>query len=290
MLNFSRLQLQCLKHPLRIPLKLNLSNISMIKQLSLTIRLSLVCCSIWHMVVNTVKLAASQFSKINRRIFFWFQTVCSRKTQVTVEKNLSRRLRDDLVQLEGTYALQHHSKNSEVSWTNLWDKLQFVNSVKRLVFDLTKIPFLKRLIGISRLIVEVLNDQNLLPNQIWLIGFRVMSSFGQVVISQNELNLFGSVEKWITSKPGTKCVTLTTKCFVLAVAQDHILSVWRVLVDSDELLMGYYLFIFSSHQHVWHMMSQISLILIDFDSFSGHFLIWNYSYLNCYNSGRRDIK
>ena len=33
--------------------------------------------------------------------------------------------------------------------------------MKRLVFDLTKIPFLKCLIGISRLIVEVLNDQNL---------------------------------------------------------------------------------------------------------------------------------
>ena len=32
--------------------------------------------------------------------------------------------------------------------------------VKRLVFDLTKIPFLKRLIGIFRLIVEVFNDQN----------------------------------------------------------------------------------------------------------------------------------
>ena len=33
--------------------------------------------------------------------------------------------------------------------------------MKRLVSDLTKIPFLKRLIGISCLIVEVLNDQNL---------------------------------------------------------------------------------------------------------------------------------
>ena len=33
--------------------------------------------------------------------------------------------------------------------------------MKRLVFDLTKILFLKRLIGIFRLIVEVLNDQNL---------------------------------------------------------------------------------------------------------------------------------
>ena len=33
--------------------------------------------------------------------------------------------------------------------------------MKGLVFDLTKIPFLKRLIGKSRLIVEVVNDQNL---------------------------------------------------------------------------------------------------------------------------------
>ena len=32
--------------------------------------------------------------------------------------------------------------------------------MKRLVFDLTKMPFLERLIGISRLIVEVLNNQN----------------------------------------------------------------------------------------------------------------------------------
>ena len=33
--------------------------------------------------------------------------------------------------------------------------------MKRLVLDLTKIPFFKRLIGISLLIVEVLNDENL---------------------------------------------------------------------------------------------------------------------------------
>ena len=33
--------------------------------------------------------------------------------------------------------------------------------MKRLVFDLTKIPFLKLLNGISRLIVEVVKDQNL---------------------------------------------------------------------------------------------------------------------------------
>ena len=33
--------------------------------------------------------------------------------------------------------------------------------MKRSLFDLTKIPFPKRLIGISRLIVKILNDQNL---------------------------------------------------------------------------------------------------------------------------------
>ena len=58
---------------LRIPVKIHLSNTSMIKQLSLTIRLSLVCCSLRHMVVNTVRLAASQFSKINRPIFSNFK-------------------------------------------------------------------------------------------------------------------------------------------------------------------------------------------------------------------------
>ena len=67
-----------------------------------------------------------------------------------------------------------------------------MNSVKRLVFYLTKIPFPKRLIDISHLIVD---DQNLLQNEIWLIGFRVMPCFVQVVISQNELKLLRSVEK-----------------------------------------------------------------------------------------------
>ena len=35
-----------------------------------------------------------------------------------------------------------------------------------------------------------------------------MSSFGQVVISQNELKLLGSVEKWITL---TECMDLSTE-------------------------------------------------------------------------------
>ena len=39
-----------------------------------------------------------------------------------------------------------------------------------------------------------------LQNRIWLIDFQVMSSFVHVVISQNELKLLDSVEKWITLK------------------------------------------------------------------------------------------
>ena len=35
-------------------------------------------------------------------------------------------------------------------------------------------------------------------------------------------------------RPGTECVTLTTKCFASAVAQGHVLAVRRVLVDSHE--------------------------------------------------------
>ena len=49
-------------------------------------------------------------------------------------------------------------EKSQVSSTNFRDKLQLVNSVKRLVFDSTEIPFLKRLISTCRLIVEVLNN------------------------------------------------------------------------------------------------------------------------------------
>ena len=73
--------------------------------------------------------------------------------------------------------------------------------MKRLVFDLTKIPFLERLIGISRLIVEVLNDQNRLTElnmANWFsnyVQFCSDQSCVQMVISQNELNQLDSVTK-----------------------------------------------------------------------------------------------
>ena len=71
------------------------------------------------------------------------------------------RLRYDFVQLRGNSCSSTSMKKSKVSSTDLRDKLQFVNSVKRLVFHLTKMPFLRHLISTSRLIVQVLNDQNL---------------------------------------------------------------------------------------------------------------------------------
>ena len=70
-------------------------------------------------------------------------------------------------------------EKSKVSSTNLRDKLHFVNSVKRLVFDLTKIPFLKSLISI--IIVDVFNDQNLFTESnlaIWFSSYVQFCSGG----------------------------------------------------------------------------------------------------------------
>ena len=87
--------------------------------------------------------------------------MCSYKTQVTVEKSLAHHLRYNLVQLRGNSGSSISLKKYLVSLTNFRDKLQFLNLVECLVFDLTKIPFLKCLISIYRLITEVINDQNL---------------------------------------------------------------------------------------------------------------------------------
>ena len=65
--------------------------------------------------------------------------------------------------------------------------------MKRSVFDLTKIPFLKRLIGISLLIVEVLDDQNLFTESNLANWISSYVHFFQVAISQDELELLCSV-------------------------------------------------------------------------------------------------
>ena len=66
-------------------------------------------------------------------------------------------------------------------------------------------------------------------------------------------------------RSGTKYAAKKINFLTLAVANGRTL-LWKVSLGSDEVLKSYYLFIFSSHQHVQHMTSQILLILIDFDS------------------------
>ena len=64
---------------------------------------------------------------------------------------------------------------------------------------------------------------------------------------------------------GTDYATQKINIFLTsAVANGRPLPLWNVSLGSDEVLMSYYLFIFSSHQHVQYMTSQILLILIDF--------------------------
>ena len=90
-------------------------------------------------------------------------------------------------------------------------------------------------------------------------------------------------------RSGTKYAAQKINFLASAVANDRSLPLWKVSLGSDQVLMSYYLFICSSHQHVQDMTSQSLLIVIDFDSFLGHFLIWNYSSLDFYNSATRRV-
>ena len=92
-------------------------------------------------------------------------------------------------------------------------------------------------------------------------------------------------------RSGTEYAAQKITFLTSAVVKGRPLPLWKVSLGSDEVLMSYCLFIFSSHQYVQYMTSQILLILIDFDRVFDHFLIWNNSSFNRYNSGTRtDIK
>ena len=73
--------------------------------------------------------------------------------------------------------------------------MQFVNSMIRSAFDLTKVSFIKRLISISHLIVEVLNDQNLFTESNLANQFSSYVKFCSSGHSQKEMKLLASVEK-----------------------------------------------------------------------------------------------
>ena len=63
--------------------------------------------------------------------------------------------------------------------------------MKRLIFDLTKIPLLKCLISIYRLIAEVLHDQNLFTELNFGDWF---SSYVQFYSGGHDLQLLGRVD------------------------------------------------------------------------------------------------
>ena len=112
---------------------------------------------------------------------------------MTVEKNLAHLLKYSLVQLRGNSCSSTSLKKSQVSSTNFRDKLQHVNVVKRSVFDLTKRPppFLKSLISIWRLIVEVLNYKNLFTESNlgnWFSSYVQFCSGGNFSEKVNHLN------------------------------------------------------------------------------------------------------
>ena len=80
--------------------------------------------------------------------------------------------------------------------------MQFVNLVKRLVYDLTEILILKCLISIYRFIAKVLNDQNLFTESNmgdWFSGYVQCYSCDHFS-ERAELQLLSRVEKGITVK------------------------------------------------------------------------------------------
>ena len=73
--------------------------------------------------------------------------------------------------------------------------MQSLNSVKLLVFDLTKLPFLKRSISISNSTVEVLTDQNLSTESNLANWFSSYVQFCAGGHFSYELTMLGRVEK-----------------------------------------------------------------------------------------------
>ena len=74
-------------------------------------------------------------------------------------------------------------------------------------------------------------------------------------------------------RSGTDYAAQKTNFLTSRVTNGRPLSPSKVSLGPDKFLMSYYLFSFSSNQHVQHVMSQILLIFIDFDSCFAHLLI-----------------
>ena len=86
-------------------------------------------------------------------------------------------------------------------------------------------------------------------------------------------------------RSGTEYAAQKINFLTSTVANDCPLPLLKVSLGSNKFLMSYYLFIFSSHQHVQHMTSQILLILIAvLPTFWSETTVSNH-----YNSGTRKI-
>ena len=159
MLIYSRLQLKCFKHPLRIPLKLNFFKYFNDKTVVFNKIITGLLLLRTHGCKTLSDSRVHSLAKSTGQSFSDFELYAAVKLRW-----LSRKIFPpdwSRTWYRGKLMFFNISKKGKVSSNNLWDKLQFVNLAKRLVFDLTEIPFFKCLINIYRLIAKVLNDQNL---------------------------------------------------------------------------------------------------------------------------------
>ena len=129
---------------------------------------------------------------------FLTSNMYSRKFQITVEKNLHKALTCRLAQLWLSSSSFTWWKGKCTMLDNVQNKLPFVNSMKSLIFDSTKIPLPKRLVLTHRLIAKVMLGQILLAELKSSCQLLSYVQFIWVVIFQVELWLLIRAEKWFT--------------------------------------------------------------------------------------------
>ena len=131
-------------------------------------------------------------------MFVSFQTVYSRKFQITVEKICLKLWLAVWHSYDQAQALSRDWKKNVPYSTNVQDKLPFVNSTKRLIFDLTRILLPKCLVLTYSLIANVIHYQIIfseLKSSHWFLSyvqFYLSSHFPRWALAAH------LSEKWIT--------------------------------------------------------------------------------------------
>ena len=137
-------------------------------------------------------------------MFFSFQTVYSRKFQITLEKICPKLWVAVWHNYDQAQALSRGWKENATCSTNFRDKLPFVNSMKSLIFDSTKILLPKLLVLTNSLIAKLMHYQIIFTELKSSYYFLVMSSFIWVVIFWVELWLLIREEKCSTLTDGKR--------------------------------------------------------------------------------------